>query len=160
MSCMAELSDAHHRTAVDRWIAVVFWGAVVLCAAGGVYGILTRNVAGICAGWFGVVFALGAVRIVAWPIVYRLGRSDIGIRMGVMTQRIAYKDILTITPSRNWQSGPAWSLNRLRVTFRYDHGGTGELLISPQNHAAFLQDFVARSVIHQQEGASVVRHQY
>ena len=69
------------------------------------------------------------------PCRYTLESDHLLIRCGLIRQRIPYRDITAITPSRSVWSAPALSLQRVKLSY----GRTSSQLVSPRDRAAFIQ---------------------
>lgn len=69
------------------------------------------------------------------PCRYTLESDHLLIRCGLIRQRIPYRDITAITPSRSLWSAPALSLQRVKLSY----GRTSSQLVSPRDRAAFIQ---------------------
>ena len=71
---------------------------------------------------------------------YTFGDSALKVRCGPLRWSVPYSEILKVTPTRNPTSGPALSLDRLRL----DYGVGKVILISPLDKAGFLGELTAR----------------
>ena len=69
------------------------------------------------------------------PCRYTLESDHLLIRCGLIRQRIPYRDITAITPSRSVWSAPALSLQRVKLSY----GRTSSQLVSPRERAVFIQ---------------------
>jgi len=79
------------------------------------------------------------VAIVVWMMLatyYTLDDQDLTVRCGPFRWRIALREIGAVSATRDPSSGPALSLDRLRV----EYGGGRALLISPRDASGFLMD--------------------
>jgi hypothetical protein len=65
------------------------------------------------------------------------------VRSGPFRWTIALDDIHAVTPSRDLRSGPALSLDRLRI----EYGPGREILISPRDQSGFLHDLEHRRLV-------------
>jgi hypothetical protein len=139
--------DRVFRSAVDWWLAVLVFGAVISSP-------LVVVVATII-NWPGWVEAIGNMAIgliapaivftVAWPIDYTFTGDDLVVRAGLFLRwRVPISGIERIEQTRNPLSSPAMSLNRLRITYRADRGGPGEMMISPVRRDEFLTELERR----------------
>jgi membrane protein YdbS with pleckstrin-like domain len=129
-----------YRTKVDSWLVVVLAGAVALPIAIGIVG-YWRVGAG-PAAWLPVSIAalmVITICIVAVPTRYEVRPSRLVIRSGFLRWEVPRADILSITPTSNPLSGPAWSLERLEVTWMHA-GSARSILISPQRKEEFLRE--------------------
>lgn len=71
---------------------------------------------------------------------YTLDARSLRIRCGPFRWTIALKEIQSVTPTRNARSGPALSLDRLRIEYQTHH----RIMISPRDQEAFLRDLEHR----------------
>ncbi|MEM9998203.1 MAG: PH domain-containing protein [Bacteroidota bacterium] len=130
-----------YRSKVDRWIAVAI-GLTVLVSLG-TTGLLL--VEGKPWGWLigAVLVGVGAV----WPAwaflttAYHFSDDQLVIRCGPSVTRVPLDEITAIKPTRDPLSAPALSLDRLRITY----GARKQVLISPQDQAAFLKALQERT---------------
>ena len=115
---------------VDGWLVAVLLLAVVSPLA--------------AVWWAGadVVLALASVMVTLLvcgvllvPCRYTLESDHLLIRCGLIRQRIPYRDITAITPSRSVWSAPALSLQRVKLSY----GRTSSQLVSPRDRAVFIQ---------------------
>ena len=115
---------------VDGWLVAVLLLAVVSPLA--------------AVWWAGadMVLALASVLVTLLvcgvllvPCRYTLESDHLLIRCGLIRQRIAYRDITAITPSRSLWSAPALSLQRVKLSY----GRTSSQLVSPRERAVFIQ---------------------
>ena len=115
---------------VDGWLVAVLLLAVVSPLA--------------AVWWAGadVVLALASVMVTLLvcgvllvPCRYTLESDHLLIRCGLIRQRIPYRDITAITPSRSLWSAPALSLQRVKLSY----GRTSSQLVSPRERAVFIQ---------------------
>ena len=115
---------------VDGWLVAVLLLAVVSPLA--------------AVWWAGadVVLALASVMVTLLvcgvllvPCRYTLESDHLLIRCGLIRQRIPYRDITAITPSRSLWSAPALSLQRVKLSY----GRTSSQLVSPRDRAAIIQ---------------------
>ncbi len=67
---------------------------------------------------------------------YTITEESLLIRCGMLKWEIPIKDISSIEPTRNPQSSPALSLDRLRI----EYGGGKSIMVSPEKSDAFLRD--------------------
>lgn len=127
--------ERRFKSKVDAWLASLVGVALV----------------GTCAVAAGAAFATGTWAVllilipvaligsVSAPVSYTLGSHALVVRSGIMKWEIAYTDIVDIKPTRSPLSSPAWSLDRLEVSFKHT-----SLLISPVDRESFLDLLMAR----------------
>ena len=83
------------------------------------------------------------VLLTTYPLYYQVTSSELIIRCGVLMRRhIPLTAIDEVKVDRDPVSGPAWSLDRLRVDYRKDVGQTF-IMISPRDKFSFLQELAA-----------------
>ncbi len=79
------------------------------------------------------------------------------IRCGMLIrQQIPLTSIAEVSQSRNPLSAPAWSLDRLRVSYRRGRED-GLVLISPEDKLGFLRELASSGVGLEMRGERVVR---
>ncbi|WP_341678282.1 PH domain-containing protein [Niveibacterium sp. SC-1] len=127
-----------YRSKIDAWLAVLLGGAMaaVVCAC---VELVVRDPPAMLLQLALVV--LPGIGLPAWILVgtrYQLTRDALLVRCGPGRWRIPVADIERVTPSRDWASSPALSLDRLRV----EYGGR-TLLISPRDTERFLRELDA-----------------
>jgi hypothetical protein len=71
---------------------------------------------------------------------YTLDAGSLRIRCGPFRWTIALREIRSATPTRDARSGPALSLDRLRI----EYGTRRRILISPRDQETFLRDLEHR----------------
>jgi len=89
-----------------------------------------------------IVFFL-VVLFAMWTLLgtsYTLDATMLQVRCGPFRWRIALDEIHSVTATRDSRSGPALSLDRLRI----DYGSGRSMLISPRDQQAFLRDLEHR----------------
>ena len=122
---------------IDLWLAIV-----VLLAVLSPLAVVTVRGAGSGAEqvvvWVTALLPLLAGGLLLLPCRYTLASDHLHIRCGVIRQRIAYRDITGIAPSRNILSAPALSLQRVKVSYRRGRG-QGFQLVSPRERERFMQ---------------------
>lgn len=125
--------DVSFRSKVDAWLIAVIAAAVVFTAA---QGFLMREASpeGSVASFSVAALVVAVFMALAVPCRYTLERDHLYIRSGLIRQRIAYKDITGVEPSRNPLSAPALSLQRVKVSYK----GWFQL-ISPLDRERFIQ---------------------
>ncbi len=122
---------------IDAWLA-----GVVLLAVLSPLAVVAWQGAG--AGteqvvvWATALLPLLAGGLLLLPCRYTLADDHLHIRCGLIRQRITYRDITGIAPSRNILSAPALSLHRVKVSYRRGRG-QGFQLVSPRERERFMQ---------------------
>jgi hypothetical protein len=93
-----------------------------------------------------LIIGLVLLLLVAFPVWiltttnYTLTSNAIVIRSGPFSWEIPFRDISALERSTSRRSGPALSMDRLRI----DYGQGKSILISPQDKEAFLRELDAR----------------
>jgi hypothetical protein len=88
--------------------------------------------------WLG---AVGLTLGVALPLRYELEPEGLTVRAGLLTLRLAYRDIVRVDRLVSPLTAPAWSPIRLRV---YLDGG-GWVEVAPRDREALLAELAARA---------------
>jgi hypothetical protein len=133
------MQDGIYRSKVDAWIGLILTGLIIASLS-----LTFRELrAGTPLAAAPVVAALLlGIGLPLWVLLgtrYALTDQHLSIRSGPFRWRIRLDDIRGVTPTRSLVSGPALSLDRLRI----DHGRRGSVLISPSDREAFLQRLAA-----------------
>jgi hypothetical protein len=139
----------------DWWLVAFVWAALAL-------GPTITVVAAFVdwPGWPVFVVTLAAclvgpaiVFVLACPVRYILSGDTLLIRSGlVLRWRVPIGGIEAIEPSRTMLASPAWSLDRIRITYRDRSAGKQELVISPQAREAFYEAVLERAPGLRREG--------
>jgi Bacterial PH domain len=124
---------------IDAWVSVL---RVILAAA-----LAVAMSAGLLSGAHHVQLPLlvggGAFALSFWVLAdtrYILDDGQLLIRSGPFRWRISIAEITSVTPTRDPMSGPALSLDRLRISY----GGGRAIMISPSEKEAFLRALDSR----------------
>jgi len=119
---------------VDSWLAIVLLASAVISLVAG-YSVLSQGGGGsISIALFTVVVGAG---LPLWLLVdtrYVLDEQHLRIRSGPFRWQIPYREIRKVEASRSGASGPALSLDRLRI----DYGVGRSCLISPADRERFV----------------------
>lgn len=126
-------------SAVDGFIACCLALPLMLSAGTVAWGWLHGPSAGGLATCLGVLPALVLPLWLLLDTRYQLTAERLLVRCGPFRWRIALSEIRAVTPTRSLMSGPALSLDRLRV----DYGRWRSVLISPRERQAFLDELAA-----------------
>jgi hypothetical protein len=128
-----------HQAKVDRWLAVVFGGVLLLEVVIGtaliVSGLLPYVLIPLAAGIFVSLILWGA-----YHTTYEVTASDLIIRFGPCRRTVPVDRILAVVPTREATNAPAPSLDRLRIEYRAADGLPSFVLISSNDKEAFLRD--------------------
>ncbi len=131
-------------TSVDRWLAVI--AAIYVLVA---IGLPAWHLGQVVAG--GAVFqpilavlppmVLALLWILTVPCYYELRHSSLIARSGIVRVTVPFLAITRIRRTRTLVSAPAWSLNRLAISY----GKTQQLIISPERQDDFLRAIQQRA---------------
>lgn len=90
------------------------------------------------------IFYFGILVLLAYPVTYEITTSTLEIRSGLLLHyEIPLSSILRVVPTRNPQSSPAWSLDRLRIDY-LKSSKKRVILISPKDQESFLGELRER----------------
>ncbi len=127
---------------IDAWLA-----AVVVLAVLSPLAVLALQGAGSgtaqWVSWGTALLPLLLAGLLLLPCRYTLAADHLHIRCGLIRQRIAYRDITGIAPSRSILSAPALSLQRVKVSYRRGRR-QGFQLMSPREREQFMQSLQQR----------------
>jgi hypothetical protein len=134
------MSDVTYPSRIDAWLIVL-----IGCTIGIV---LTLALASYSHSPSESLLSLGVLAatllfsaLVGYPCNYTLTDAQLVIRSGLVRQRIAYRDITAIEPSRSPWAAPALSLRRVKVSF------SGRFqLVSPRERERFIDDLRRRVI--------------
>jgi membrane protein YdbS with pleckstrin-like domain len=125
------------KSKVDTWIAAVAIGPGLLIAP--LVMLLVWRTGGLTPSSI-ILFAVVIVFSVGLPVwvflttTYEITSDTLRIRAGPLREQVPLAEIERITTSRSWESAPALSLDRMRITF----AGGRTVLISPEDERGFL----------------------
>ena len=94
--------------------------------------------------------------LLVFPVRYAIEDGLLRVRSGLLRWTIPLADVVEVRPTREATSGPALSLDRLRVVYERD-GGRTYLLISPERTSAFLDELAAEAPGLKLDGEGVSR---
>lgn len=132
--------DQVYSSKVDAWLALILWTAVIACLAAFGAALYTGSMSSIVAALPTLLIGAG---LPAWVLLgtrYILRNGTMIVKSGPFRWRIPLDQITGITPTTSRLSGPALSLDRLRI----EYGRGRVLLISPEDKHRFIQDLDAR----------------
>jgi hypothetical protein len=125
----------------DLWLVVAVLSTVFIPLALGTVAISIGDV------WPGVIGAFGGVLLIvvvllglAWPVRYVLDGATLRVRAGWWLRwEVPVASIEEVIPVRTAYSSPAWSVDKLQVSYRRC-GELDFLLIAPRDRHTFLDD--------------------
>jgi hypothetical protein len=138
----------------DPWLSVLMWGSLFVAG----FLVLFATSADIPHPLARLALAGGVVAfpaLMVLPLYYEVREDELFVRCGVFRYRIPGPSIVSVAPTRNPISSPALSLDRLAIRYEVN-GKSRQLLISPQEREAFLQDLQAIAPQMRLEGAEAV----
>ena len=140
----------------DAWLVGVVAAGVLLPFAGAICTFASDDAH---KAWVSLLVGtgVGVFILLTYPVRYELTPSTLEVRSGALFRKqIPLSTIQTVRPTRNPLSAPAWSLDRLRVSYKME-GGEGFVLISPEDKAGFVRELAARDAGLVRQGERVVR---
>lgn len=142
-----------YESKIDAWVAVAIAIGPVTALAVAIGGSVSGDPGAAVVGWLVVVGVAALYVLVVWPIAYELHPTELVVRFGRMRARVAYGDIVGVTPSRSLVAGPSYSMDRLAI----HRGGVGmPVLVSPAGRDRFLADLAMRAPHLRREGDRLV----
>ena len=134
------MSDVTYPSRIDAWLIVLIGGTICI--------VLTLALASYSHSPAESLLTLGVLAatllfstLIGYPCEYTLTDAQLVIRSGLVRQRIAYRDITAIEPSRSPWAAPALSLRRVKVSF------SGRFqLVSPRARERFIDDLRRRVI--------------
>ncbi len=134
-------ADKHvHTSKVDPWLAAIVLASAV--ASSGVIVFVSRAdpqrtwplTGSLCAVWL-------AITSVTWPMLYIIDQDMLTVRCGLLKWKIPLTSIQEVAPTSTPISSPAWSLDRLLISY-VKGDGRDSLCISPLDKDGFVEDLV------------------
>jgi hypothetical protein len=138
----------------DTWLGAIIWLACLVALLGPLTASADR--ASILALLLAVVFGAAAAVFLLWVFYgtyYLLTPAGLLIRCGPFRFRVPLREIDTVTPSTEAWSGPACSLDRIKIRWR---DGRRAILISPAERQEFYRALLRRCPHLVQEGDGLV----
>ncbi len=133
-----------YKSAWDTWLLTVCAGASLSTIAITVFAALTEpdmsTLGRTAIGFTGLLAPVLLLWIVR-TTDYSLDATGLRVRSGPARWKVPFEAIEAVEPSRSILSGPSGSLDRLAIKRR----GKFDLLISPRERNAFLDDLAART---------------
>lgn len=133
-----------YRSAVDKWLMVVIYASPATLLVVAIIGWMNQqpDVTGTCLILFVALTLLNL--IITTPCRYTLTSDSLNIRCGLMFRTIPLARIVKAERSSSWESAPALSLRRVRITL-----DRGYRIISPVNRDEFIVDLMNAVQRHQ-----------
>lgn len=124
-------------SAVDKWLMVVIYASPVTLLFIAAIGWMNEqpDVTGTCLILFLALTLLNL--IVTTPCRYTLTTDSLNIRCGLLFRTVPLAKIVKVEPSSTWESAPALSLRRVKITL-----DRGYRIISPIDREAFMKDLM------------------
>lgn len=143
----------------DAWLVALVSGAIIVPVLIGVYQLFARG-GNIWVAAFTLLIGAFTGALVLWltyPLYYEIASGQLIIRCGRLNrQQIPLNSIEEVAATRNPLSAPAWSLDRLEISYQRD-GENDVALISPQDKMAFMRELVNQGNGLEMRGERVVR---
>lgn len=120
----------------DTWLRIIFWITNLMMIGALVVLILHGQTSSIIVAVFCAALLAGVLWM-QFATYYRLDDDTLFIRCGPLHWTIPVASIVSVTPTDDPSSGPALSLQRVRVEFT-KNGRRDEILISPEDREGFI----------------------
>ena len=126
----------------DAWLAALIWGGAIVAVVGGAVASQAIPQPEYAALALGASAASGAFMLwVLYGTHYVVGPTQLHIYGGPVRVHVPLAGIESITPTRNPQSSPACSLDRLLIVY----GPQRKVMISPEDKTGFMHAIVSRA---------------
>ena len=148
------LTTVRFNSKIDNWILAVLAGSLVASMLAAIT--IIRSPEPVIIMTFTLILIGTASVLVVWILLatyYTFENQFLAVRCGPMRLRVPLEKITEVAPSRSPLSGPALSLDRLKIKHR---GSTIGVLISPVDKSGFLTELAARAPQLQRRGDSLV----
>lgn len=132
-----------YRSKTDLWLVVLLAIAMTASLSG---ALAMLSVGALTARVVAVFIAIVGAGLPSWLLFstrYVLGQGQLRVLSGPFSWRIPVAKITAVTPTSSPLSGPALSLDRLRI----DYGVGRSILISPRNKEQFVKDIEAARAV-------------
>lgn len=127
-------------TKVDWWIAAAIALAPIAMVGA---AIATRDI-WVFAGGF---VYLGLLSLILFPCEYVFESKNLVVRSGLIRWKVPFDEIHEVKPTRNPLSSPAWSLDRLCISY-----GRKNVMVSPSEKKKFLETIAQRAYLTLSDG--------
>ena len=150
-----------HYSKKDWWLVGLVLAAIVVPIVLGLFFVfwVGASPAGEPARSLLVIGAVtgATVLLLTYPLYYRVTESELIVRCGALMQRhISLAAIDEVSPTWDSSSGPAWSLDRLRVDYQ-KKGEQTSVIISPKDKISFMKELSASDAGLKLRGDRLVR---
>jgi hypothetical protein len=144
------IDSSHHNdnrtfpTRVDGWLGLVAAGYVLVALGLPAWHLGTAVGSSSPVDYVVIVFPLAVLAViwmVSYPCEYTFEEKQLIVRSGIIRNRIPLLAITEVRPSHSIASAPAWSLDRLEISY----GRTQRVVISPKAKAEFVEELQARA---------------
>jgi len=130
------------RSRYDLWLKIIFAIANVMMLGSVVVLFIDGTPSSILVGIFTAAILAGVIWIQA-ATYYRIDADTLFVRCGPLHWTIPIASITAMTATDDPTSGPALSLERVRVEIT-KNGEKNEILISPEDREGFMREVQAR----------------
>lgn len=139
-----------YRSAVDKWLLVVMYASPAVLLVFAAIGWLNQqpDVTGTCLILSVALTCLNL--IITTPCRYILTSDSLNIRCGLLFRTVPLSQIQKVELSSSWESAPALSLRRVKITL-----DRGYRIISPLDRDAFMKDLMDAALQHRSENQMV-----
>ena len=152
MNPVSDSKPMIHYAKVDRWIAAMLVGAVLIGVGVGATVLLAglsdsdlAPAAAVAIGCipFGMGLLMGLVLRACYNMRYVITPSDLVVHCGPFRTTLPLDTIVEVFPTTNSISAPAPSLDRLQINSRKTNGAMRLTLISPKDREGFVRDLAS-----------------
>jgi hypothetical protein len=123
----------------DLWIVLIVLVAFLIPLIAGAYNLIGVNT-NRRVGWqlliTGVTIGV-LILVLTYPLYYEITPSVLIVKSGLRRWEIPLSTIEEVQPSQSSLASPAWSLDRLSISYMKD-GKRTTILVSPENKTEFL----------------------
>lgn len=131
----------------ERYPSKVDWWILLSAGLGPLIGVgVCLAVGETLTAIFVAVFMVG-IGAICWPCEYVLDLDTLVVRSGVIKWKVPYREIDRVEKTRNPLSSPAWSLDRLAISY-----GKKQIMISPARRDEFLTELSYKAGLKRVDG--------
>ena len=129
-----------HYSKKDGWLVAVVAIGLLFPFLLGIYLWIERDWSPSLLNVFiGSFLMIGIFFGLLYPLYYEINHTTLTIRSGLTRKKIPISSIRRVSPSSDWNSAPAWSLDRLRIDWESAVPACATL-VSPEDKMKFLHD--------------------